>query len=210
MKLIFFAVLIDQSKSFDSMEVNNNVTISNKWEQNHVHCKQIDITNQLNLECKLLDQHTVCFTKCQHEKRIEFECNCNRLFKGINFYDINSCRWRTIMNAPCVETQNEAARDYIRIDPSTSLADENNENQSLLMMHDISMSQANSFVSRDAQYDYQSEPDHGIDIDIGATTSEDDERHFFYICSELDNSWKCSNANFKRFYIFFCIFSSEF
>ena len=133
MKLtLFAATLVAEiaSKNFATVKLDQlEMEITDKYEYGHIHCDQNDIPNKLengieiikeDLQCEVLFQHTVCSTQCKTEKRIEFECDCNRSFMTISIFDKNSCHWKRIVDAPCLQADPEPSKMLHDINISTS------------------------------------------------------------------------------------------
>ena len=176
------------SDNFASLALDGiGLDITDQYENEHVHCAQNDIPTHLdngidiinaNLQCRTLSQHTVCSTQCENEKRIEFECECWKRIGIITMFDIDSCQWKTILDAPCSQTQSDI-------------------NSDTLMMNDVSMSDDTVSPLYDIEVEYESESDDPISS-ITRANPKIDERHPTK-CSKLGKSWNCSNGNSKRY-----------
>ena len=158
--------------------------VSHKYEHNHVYCEQSDIPNRLDngidiinedLQCELLSQHTVCATTCKNQKKVEFECDCNKKFMVITLFDKNACHWKTIMDVPCPQTQLQDSSVT-----NTSILTDEVETEALPMVHDFINPEISS-EEGDIEYDIESEFE---------TTNR-----MNGTCSKLGESWNCSNSN---------------
>ena len=119
MKLaIIAAALTKESNSFELEKhlIAKTFNVASKYENNHSYCDKNDIPNQFgnrigilnrDLQCEMLNQHTVCSTACKDERKIEFECNCNRQVMTITVFDKTACHWKTLMDVQCTENKLE-------------------------------------------------------------------------------------------------------
>ena len=157
MKLNLLTVLFNQSYSkilnLDSFDFD----VNRRYENDHVNCKNDDIPgiNSQDFECEMVNQHRICSTMCKDGKRTQFKCDCNRQVKIITIFDIDSCHWKTIIDAPCSQAPSPPIMndldtqsffpEKVKPDGEHQLQPGHwTEAQALKMLHELSTSQNNA------------------------------------------------------------------
>ena len=215
MKLIIYTTaLVNAIQPFQTLSLDGIKTTVSK--NDHIHCDQSTIPNELengmiteDLECEILNQHTVCSTTCQNAKRVEFECNCNRQFMSIVFFDINSCYWKTITDAPCPDEYSNPSTQMLydvslhedNSTPMLETIEPNTDDDYKIYSERI---EADLEINYDDGIEYKPQTENETESHVDDSTklynskSISTERHI-PTCTTLDKPWNCSNANLIRY-----------
>ena len=220
MKLIIFTSAIANGiQAYQSIKTLSLDGMSTTVQRaDHTHCNQSQIPNELengikimddDLQCEILNQHSVCSTTCEQDKRIEFECHCNREFMFIVLYDINACHWKTIIDAPCFEDQTLPMLNDVTLhednSPNLEAIESEMNDYREIPYERLEPEYEDTF---DIEFEDQSQPE--IENQVSATKSDDGDSTKLYetisdtterhipTCMTLDKTWNCSNSNLIR------------